>query len=105
MNTEDKRKLELKIKDEIQHLSAYADQEVSPQNPESDPNVKTEALVVQAVDRHTQAEARKKVAALRKTLENIRDESFGFCTGCGTAIPLERLLIVPETDKCPDCAA
>lgn len=105
MNTEDKNKLKLKIKDEIQHLSAYANQEVSPENPESDPNVKAETLVVQAVDRHTQAEARKKIAALRKTLANIQDESFGFCTGCGMAISLERLLIVPETDKCPDCAA
>lgn len=73
-------------------------------SPPESPNVKAGALAAQAVDLHTQAEARKKITALRKTLAKIQDESFGLCSGCGAAISLERLLIVPETDRCPDCA-
>ena len=107
VNIEDKEKLQLKIRNEIQKLSAYTKQEsnVPMQNAESDPHVKTEALVTQAVDQHTLAEAKRKIAALRKTLINIHDENFGLCTDCGVTISLERLLIVPDTNKCPDCAA
>lgn len=104
MNTEDRRKLKLKIKEEIQTLSAYTNQESTIQNSESDPSVKAEALVLEAVDQHTMAAARKKISTLRKTLINIEDESFGLCADCGTTISLERLLIVPDTDKCPNCA-
>lgn len=108
MNTEDKNKLKLKISSEIQKLTAYtAEQDAgeSMHAPETDFNVKIEELAIQAVDQHTLAEARKKITALRKALANINDDNFGLCADCGTVISLERLLIVPDTDKCPGCAA
>lgn len=107
VNTEDKQKLAQKIRSEIQKLSAYTAEgsESSMRAPETDSNVKIEELAIQALDQHTLAEAKRKISALRRTLANINEEGFGFCVNCGTAIALERLLIVPDTDKCPHCAA
>lgn len=34
-----------------------------------------------------------------------REESFGQCTSCGNAIPIERMIMVPESDLCADCQA
>lgn len=108
MNIEDKTKLEQKIRSEIQKLAAYTAEHQpgdSIQNPETDSNVKIEELAIQAVDRHTHAEAKRKIHALRKALAAINGENFGLCANCGITISLERLLIVPDTDKCPKCAA
>lgn len=108
MNTEDKKILTRKINSEIQKLIAYTanqDPGKSMHAPETDSNVKIEELVIQAVDQHTLAQARKKIAALRKTLVSIDDQKFGLCANCGTHISLERLMIVPDTDKCPKCAS
>lgn len=107
MNTADKSKLEQKIKTEIQKLAAYTSEqetELYSQTPETDSTVKIEELAIQAVDQHTLTEARKKIATLRKTLTKIDNENFGICADCGIPISLERLLIVPDTDKCPECA-
>jgi DnaK suppressor protein len=107
VNTADKSKLEQKIKAEIRKLSAYTAEHESgqfTQTPETDSTVKIEELAIQAVDQHTLAEARKKIATLNRTLTKIDDDNFGVCADCGIAISLERLLIVPDTNKCPECA-
>lgn len=41
---------------------------------------------------------------LRRALDDIDDPDFGFCRGCDRPIPAERLMILPETDLCVQCA-
>ena len=53
-------------------------------------------------------------AALRKAEEKLNQlitirkelgsKNFGNCIKCGTKIPIERLLIIPESKKCVSCA-
>lgn len=106
VNIEDKQKLAQKINAEIRKLSAYTGQKPDEYAaPEPDSTVKIETLAIQAVDRHTLAEARRKIASLHKALAGIDDKNFGLCMDCGTMIPLDRLLVVPDTDKCTECAA
>jgi len=46
-----------------------------------------------------QAQLEKVVAALRR----MEEGTYGTCTCCGGAIPVERLLVFPETLACASC--
>ena len=49
------------------------------------------------------AEARLK--ALKRAERLIDRDDFGTCIDCGEEIPFKRLLLVPQTVRCVDCAA
>jgi DnaK suppressor protein len=49
-------------------------------------------------------QARNDVAALRRTLVDLDDEDFGACDHCGGPIGLERLVALPATRRCVECA-
>ena len=42
--------------------------------------------------------------ALRRTLANVDDEEFGACEQCGCPIGFERLVALPATHRCVECA-
>lgn len=44
--------------------------------------------------------AQKRVDKLQRILSRTNDADFGYCSVCGEEIPLERLLVVPETSRC-----
>ena len=46
---------------------------------------------------------RKLINKVRKALEKIEDETFGFCEVCGEPIDLKRLEARPVTTHCIDC--
>jgi DnaK suppressor protein len=39
-----------------------------------------------------------------EALRRIEDGTYGACNGCGKGIPLERLMVFPETLACDKCA-
>ena len=45
-----------------------------------------------------------KLAKLEIALDKVADSNFGFCMRCGQEIPEGRLLIMPESIKCVNCA-
>ncbi|MBC8175691.1 MAG: TraR/DksA C4-type zinc finger protein [Candidatus Marinimicrobia bacterium] len=45
----------------------------------------------------------KFIRYLEEALERVRDGTYGFCKGCGTSIPEERLKEVPHTQLCVSC--
>ncbi|HEU4885784.1 MAG TPA: TraR/DksA C4-type zinc finger protein [Longimicrobium sp.] len=47
-----------------------------------------------------QAQLEQIVAALRR----LEEGTYGACNGCGAPIPMERLMIYPETVACSTCA-
>ena len=47
-----------------------------------------------------QAQLEQIVAALRR----LEEGTYGSCNGCGAPIPMERLMIYPETLACSTCA-
>jgi len=49
--------------------------------------------------------ALEKIQLLNQTLQRIDQPGFGICSGCQQAIPVERILLVPESIKCVRCAA
>lgn len=45
-----------------------------------------------------------KLAKLKEALKRIDDEGFGVCIKCGDAIPLGRILFVPQAQTCVKCS-
>lgn len=48
---------------------------------------------------------KKQLIALNNALKNIYNDSFGLCIKCHTQIPLGRIMIMPESNKCVRCAS
>jgi DnaK suppressor protein len=48
--------------------------------------------------------AEGKLKNINIALERVDDEDFGICISCGNPIPLQRLIIMPESSKCVRCA-
>jgi DnaK suppressor protein len=49
-------------------------------------------------------QAVRDAAALRRTLADLDDEEFGACEQCGCPIGFERLVALPATRRCVECA-
>ncbi len=55
-----------------------------------------------------EAALRKKevqLSALKESLRNIDSDDFGKCIKCGIQIPIGRIMIMPESKKCVNCAS
>jgi len=48
--------------------------------------------------------AEDKLKNINIALERIEDEKFGICISCGKPIPIQRLVVMPESSKCVRCA-
>ena len=49
-------------------------------------------------------QAVRDAAALRRTLADVDDDEFGACERCGCPIGVERLVALPATRRCVECA-
>ncbi len=47
----------------------------------------------------------KQLKSLEIALKGIDSERFGICVSCGKAIPIGRILLMPESKKCVSCAS
>ena len=47
----------------------------------------------------------RELAELDAALARLGDGTYGVCTGCGSAIPLERLRVRPAAQECVACAS
>lgn len=48
--------------------------------------------------------AQKRLAQLKYALNNIDRPDFGICLECDKEIPLGRIMVMPESTLCVDCA-
>jgi DnaK suppressor protein len=46
-----------------------------------------------------------RVARLKQTLDLVEEEDFGLCSQCEEPIPFGRLLLIPESKICVQCAS
>lgn len=65
---------------------------------------RSEALYDQNLHRLNLRNALQKLERLKKRFNNISEENFGQCKICGKDIGLKRLLALPETETCIECA-
>ena len=64
-----------------------------------------EALNDKAVNEAALGQAREHLHQLELALTRVYDSRFGLCSACEKPIPVERLLLMPQSSKCVGCAS
>lgn len=63
-----------------------------------------DAINNKAINDNALAKKSRQLDGLENALENIDDPDFGKCINCGEPIPMGRILLVPESRICVNCA-
>lgn len=63
-----------------------------------------EAIGEKSVNEAALRNAEARLAKLQRALSHIDNPDFGQCRECGKDIPLGRIMLMPESDKCVECA-
>lgn len=109
MNEQDLHKLQETIEKEVQRLKAEIKrlevlvQPVAPDNAIGRLS-RLDNMVNQEISTHSLGVARTRLVKLQWMLEHMEDTEFGVCEDCGDVIPVARLLAVPESPFCVECA-
>ena len=102
-----KTKVEKKIKNiqwDIDNLEELT-QPIAPEN-SIGRITRMDAVNTKSLNEATLRQSRLKLGQLEHALHRIEinDTTFGQCSTCSESIPLPRLLLMPESDKCVNCA-
>ena len=46
-----------------------------------------------------------KLALLESALQRVNNEDFGLCIRCKNQIPIQRILLMPQSNRCVHCAS
>lgn len=90
-----------RLKSDIENLKEVT-KPVAPED--MDEITRMDIIVNNSVNSAALGAARTRLAGLEYALKRLDDPEFGYCTECGENIPLKRLLSMPETTVCVDCA-
>ena len=63
-----------------------------------------EAINNKSVNEHLLGKTKARLAKLESSLAAVDHENYGLCKSCKRKIPLGRLMMLPEAEKCVDCA-
>jgi DnaK suppressor protein len=63
-----------------------------------------EAINSKSISEAGLASARARLPRLQNALEKIDDPDFGICVRCNRSIPPGRVMLVPESTVCVECA-
>ena len=72
---------------------------------EKDESVRLDNLSQQSVDANLYILAEQELSQLMANLNWLDGDDAGNCEECGCEIPIKRLLAVPETRRCINCAS
>jgi DnaK suppressor protein len=109
LETEKREKLKAQIKKRIEDLKdnirSYQTlvQPIAPDNAIGR-LTRMEAINSKSINEAALNKARQTLFRMERALKMIDDPDFGMCRECEEPIPFERLMIVPESDLCVECA-
>ena len=63
-----------------------------------------DAMQDKAVKEAALNQSRETLHHLEMALTKLNDPHFGICIGCQQPIPIERLILLPQSTKCATCA-
>ena len=110
MRKEEKEKLKERIKEKIEvfkkNVISYQKltQPIAPDN-SIGRLTRMEAISSKSINEAALSNASYTLSKLERVLKIIDDPNFGLCTQCEEPVPFARLMIIPETDFCVECAA
>ena len=109
MNTAEKKKLKKKISEELavteESIQRMKNQEI-PVSLDSTIGrlTRMDAIGSKKMKEANLRQAEKRLSGLKSAIVRIDDGEFGYCSVCGEEIPMKRLLAVPESPCCVNCA-
>ena len=109
LDTDKKEKLKdhinKKIEDLKKNIASYKQlsQPVSPDNAIGR-LTRMEAINSKSINEAALNRAKQTLSKMERALMKINDPDFGLCRECEEPIPYARLMIVPESDLCVQCA-
>lgn len=109
MELEQREILEKRIREEIAGLRAtVAELEGNASSVEPDMAIgrlsRMDTMLNQSITDASVSQSKQRILKLEAALQRIDDPGFGECEECGEPIPVARLLALPESELCVDCA-
>jgi len=109
MTKEEKEKLENHIKEKIEKLKKDVVSYKQLTRPIAPDNAigrltRMEAIGSKSINEAALRRAKQTLSKLERVLKMADAPDFGLCRTCEEPIPFGRLMIVPETDLCVECA-
>ena len=92
----------VKLEDEIQRLEE-ATRPIGPENAIGRVS-RMDAINNKSVSEASLRSSKRKLSSLRVALTKIETPDFGICTRCKNPIPPARLMFMPESTRCVNCA-
>ena len=103
VNLEKKIKLKItRIKVDIEALEELT----KPISPDSSLGriTRMDAINTKGVNEAALRHSREKLAKLELALNSVNDADFGICKMCNNPIPFARMMYMPESTRCVNCA-
>lgn len=109
MKQEELKKLEKEIKEMIKQLSVEISDLEESAGPVAPENSIGRISRMDAINNKSVVEAslrnrKRKLSKLHLSLENLHKPGFGLCSNCNKSINPKRLMLMPQSDKCVNCA-
>ena len=109
MTKEEKEKLENHIREKIEKLKKDIVSYKQLTRPIAPDNAigritRMEAISSKSINEAALRRAKQTLSKLERVLKMVDASEFGLCGTCEEPIPFGRLMIVPETDLCVECA-
>ncbi|MCF7807945.1 MAG: TraR/DksA C4-type zinc finger protein [Candidatus Marinimicrobia bacterium] len=109
MKASDKSQIKARIQDEIADASQLIEElEELTQPIAPDAAIgrlsRMEALNNKSVNEHLLQKTQAKLQKLESSLKRVEREDYGKCRSCNEPIPVGRLMMLPESEKCVNCA-
>lgn len=109
MDDTDKSQLKELVKTRINQLKKLVDQEdeysVKKMQQDDDQDAALDITINAEVNTKLMENYRAEMVSLIKSLKWLDTSEAGLCTRCGCEIPYTRLVAVPDTRLCVDCAS
>ena len=109
MDTDKKEILREHIRERISSLKADKQSFKALSRPVAPDNAigrltRMEAIISKSINEATLKKTEQTLSKMERALLMIDDPDFGLCRECENPIPFARLMIVPESDLCVQCA-
>jgi DnaK suppressor protein len=108
MTEEQRARIREKITSELERLSGdirTLEEITRPVSAEDMDDIsRMDSIVNKSVNEAALNAARARLAGLEYALKRVADPEFGYCIDCGEEIPFARMLAMPESSRCIDCA-
>lgn len=109
MNDEQRNEIKSLLKKEIEKTEAYIEDYRNMTKPTA-PDVaigrvsRMDAINNNSITEAALRTAEDKLNGLQYVLTKINEEKFGLCARCGNTIPMQRIILRPQSVHCVNCA-